>query len=115
MSSVYESIRAAENERTKPDPVKVPEWKGVTVFVRPLTCGELVAVQTLGRQLPKEQAYKADLALIAYAVQDADGNQVFAGPDQLDALSPKAVNRLLDAALERNDLKPEKAKGKGGS
>lgn len=96
------AILAASDRKV--EAVDVPEWNG-RVFVRSLTAGDRSAWAAAMR----DDADRAGLLMIARAVCDADGVRIF-GDDDLDALAEKstaAIDRLVDAVLRVNGMRPE--------
>lgn len=93
MTTLLAQIMA--KEAAKPTPVEVAEW-GLTVFVKPITAGELAAAFQAGKE--------GDFTLVHQCVVDASGQRVFPDVEAVKARSPKAVGQLVRAVMDHNRI-----------
>jgi len=95
-----EQILSARDFETKE--VKVPEWKG-SVLVRVLTEGDYMDWIRASR----ETEVDASIDLFVRAVCDEDGDLLFThdAAEALRGKSIKAMNRVVEGAMEINGLK----------
>ena len=66
------------------------------VFLKQLTAGELMEFKTA----PADSQDEANLKLVAGAVCDASGKQIFSSEADLKKLPMKAVNRIAKAVMD---------------
>jgi len=88
----------------KVEPVDVPEWGG-RVHVRSLTAGD----RSVWTAAVRDDPDRAGLLIVARAVCTPDGERLFAD-DDVDALAEKstaALDRVIDAVLRVNGLRPD--------
>lgn len=88
--------------------VEVPEWGG-SIRIRGLTAGEAINFQ---QQISNSKAKNEVLVrMVAMVAVDEEGNRIFKGKEQLEALKKKNIRpflRIQDAFLEMNGLGDEK-------
>jgi len=94
--SLREKILTAEDR--SPLAVDVPEW-GVTVYVRPLSLAQRVAIAGAGKDV-------TDAHFVVQGLYDADGERVFT-PDDVAALQEKhgaVLSRLAKLVIDQSGL-----------
>jgi hypothetical protein len=87
-----------------PEPQAV-EVEGQTVFVHPLTAGQLAQLLGTIEQLKKSQeAHKADFALLCLSIKDAEGKCVFSSTEEAMEIPPSVAAKLLPVCLRINGM-----------
>lgn len=106
-----ESILQAED--TPLVPVEVPEWAG-TVHIRAMS---LAALQALTDRIKKRDGDENAAFVVANVALDQDGDRLFSDDDEapLKARSVKALNRIVAAFNQANELTAEKVETAKGN
>tara|TARA_B100001741_G_scaffold312063_1_gene314510 strand:- start:321 stop:677 length:357 start_codon:yes stop_codon:yes gene_type:complete len=107
MNNLLQRIKNAD----KPDllPVEVPEWDGITVYVKQLTVGERDLFEKAAFQANKEGEGIVDNTrsrFLALVLCDKDGHNLVEPENfkELSGLSSRPMERLFDVASKHNYL-----------
>ena len=106
--SFLDKIKAAATKAT-PHEVSVPEWDGITVYVKSLSAGERYALEKdISKDVKNDGPALA--RIVCMCLCDKDGNAVFEYPqgiDEVHTLQAAGAQRVFNAALKYNGMRKE--------
>ncbi len=77
--------------------LEIPEWNNITVYIKTLSVADQIEVEKAGQV--NDTATIASLVLC-----DEFGNRIYDDGSTLVKKNPKAIKRILDKALEINNM-----------
>lgn len=92
-------------------PTKPVDLDGLTVYVRQVSYGDLLAVEQAVQALPESERDVARAGLsVLYGCCDADGKRLFASAQEVEQLPIADVRRINEAMASLNQVDVDAAK-----